>query len=247
VARGAQTARKRLARLEASGPEQPIAEQRLWLQISDADRPGDAVAHLRAVSLRYGPQPVLANVTLTLLRGARVGVVGANGSGKTSLLRLMARMIEPSSGEVWVGPGVRSGYLPQEPAPAGPTRRVIDVPLDAGLVPSEARAVLAALLFRGDRVFQPVSSLSGGERTRLALFELISHRVNLLLLDEPTNHLDLPSRERLEEALEAFEGTLIIASHDRYLVDRLCATLWVIEGGTVRVAAGNFSGPAPSN
>ncbi len=118
---------------------------------------------------------------------------------------------------------------------------MLDVALDAGLNLPDARALLAALLFRGDKVFQRVGDLSGGERTRLALLDLLSAGTNLLLLDEPTNHLDLPSRERLEEALEAYGGTLVIASHDRFLLDRLCTVIWAIEDGTVRAYEGSFT------
>ncbi len=117
----------------------------------------------------------------------------------------------------------------------------MDVVLDAGLTLPEARALLASLLFRGDRVFARVGHVSGGERTRLALVALILHETNLLLLDEPTNHLDLPSRMRLEEALEAYGGTLVIASHDRFLLDRLCTTIWSIEETFVRASEGTYS------
>lgn len=201
---------------------------------------GPALAHLRGVSVRFDSRLLLSNVTLTLGRSERVGLVGANGSGKTTLLRLLAGQDMATSGEVWVGPGVRAGYLPQIPFHGEPTRRVIDVALDAGLDPTEARAVLGALLFRGDRVFQAVGDLSGGERTRLALLEFVATRCNVLLLDEPSNHLDLPSRERLEEVLEAYSGTLVLASHDRFLLDRLCTRVWAIAGGRVIAFEGNY-------
>ena len=238
VARGAKAAQKRLARFEAEAPQKPVETEEVRVRFAAAARPGEALAHLRFVTIRYGERPVLADVNLTLGRGARIGLTGVNGSGKTSLLRLLAKQTVPSTGEVWMGPGVRTGYLSQQPDEPAPGRRVIDVALDAGLPPAEARAVLAALLFRGERLFQPIGTLSGGERTRLAVFELLSRRVNLLLLDEPTNHLDLPSRERLEEALEVYAGTLVIATHDRYLLRRLCTSIWAIGAGTVRELSG---------
>lgn len=241
VARQAQTARKRLARLEASGPSKPRTPDRVHLTVEAGEGTGPALAHLRGVTVSFDARVLFGSVSLTLGRDERVGLVGSNGSGKTTLLRLLAREHAPSTGEVWVGPGVRAGYLPQIPFTDGGERRVLDVALDAGLDPTDARAVLGALLFRGDRVYQPVRNLSGGERTRLALLEFIAGRCSLLLLDEPTNHLDLPSRERLEEVLEAYAGTLVIASHDRYLLDRLCNRIWAIEDGTVVTYGGNYA------
>jgi ATP-binding cassette subfamily F protein 3 len=105
----------------------------------------------------------------------------------------------------------------------------------------EARALLASLLFRGDRVFERIRDLSGGEATRILFLDLLVHETNLLLLDEPTNHLDLPARERLEEALDAYTGTLVVASHDRFLLDRLCTTIWAIVGDTITAFDGNYA------
>lgn len=241
IGKQAQVARHRLERLEAAAPENPQTPDRLHLTVETGEGVGPALAHLRKVTLDFGSRPVLSNVTLTLGRGDRIGLVGANGSGKTTLLRLLAGQRAAASGEVWVGPGVRAGYLAQIPFHREPARRVIDVALDAGLDPTEARAVLGALLFRGDRVFQAIGDLSGGERTRLALLEFAATRCNLLLLDEPSNHLDLSSRERLEDVLEAYPGTIVVASHDRFLLDRLCTRVWAIAGGTVIVFEGNYT------
>lgn len=256
VAKRGQAARKRLDRLAAQAPLRPREPQRVHLHLENAQRGGPALAHLRNVTKAFGDRLLFSNVHATVGRGDRVGLIGPNGSGKTTLMCMLAGMDVPSHGEVWRGSGVRAGLLPQMPAWPADGRRVLDVALDAGLTPAEGRAMLAALLFRGDRIFDRVEALSGGERTRLAILELIARETNLLLLDEPTNHLDLPARERLEEVLEAYSGTMMIASHDRYLLDRLCTVIWSIEDGTVRVYPGNyrdfrtarnFSPPSPSN
>lgn len=241
MAKRARSARGRLARLEAEAPEQPREPDRVRLSVKGAENVGPALAHFRGVGKRFGDRVLFSGVDLTLRRGDRVGLVGPNGSGKTTLLRLLAGEDLPSTGEVWRGPGVQLGTLWQYPDARGDDRRVLDVALNAGLHLPEARALLAALLFRGDQVFQWVGDLSGGERTRLMLLGLLAAGTNLLLLDEPTNHLDLPSRERLEEALQAYGGMLVIASHDRFLLDRLCTVIWSIEEGTLRTYEGNYT------
>jgi len=197
--------------------------------------------HLREVTKRFGDRELFTSVNLTLVHRDRIGLVGANGAGKTTLLRMLLGDEPPSSGEVWKGPSVRVGYLPQNQRWRGDERRVIDVVLDAGLELPEARALLAALLFRGERVFERLGNLSSGERTRLAVLMMMLHDANVLLLDEPTNHLDLASRERLEEALEAYRGTIVIASHDRFLLDRLCTGMWALEGTSISTYQGGYS------
>ena len=241
VAKRAHAAQSRVKRLEVEAPEQRRPPDRLSIRLDTPGRLGPTVAHIHGLSKQYGNRVLFADFNLTLRRGDRVGLVGPNGAGKTTLLRILAGCEQPTAGEIVLGPSVRIGILSQQPTVAPDGRRVLDVALDLGLAQPDARALLAALLFRGDRVFERIRDLSGGERTRISLLDLLAHESNLLLLDEPTNHLDLPARERLEEALEAYTGTLVVASHDRFLVDRLCTTIWTIGSQRVTAFDGNYA------
>ncbi len=241
IARRGQAARKRLARIEQEAPAPPRTPDQVRVRLAAPDGPRGALMHFRGVAKKFGDRELFAGVNLTLVHRDRIGLVGANGTGKTTLLRMLLGDEAPSSGEVWKGPSVRIGYLPQDQRWLGDERRVIDVVLDAGLELPDARALLAALLFRGERVFDQLGNLSGGELTRLAVLSLMLHDANVLLLDEPTNHLDLAARERLEEALEAYGGTIVLASHDRFLLDRLCSGIWAIEGSSVSIYQGGYS------
>lgn len=197
---------------------------------------------LADVAKSYGEKSVLAGVDLELERGMRLGVVGPNGSGKTTLARLMTGREEPTRGAVRRGDDVRIGYFTQELADLTPGNTVLEELLTVRNVPiGEGRSLLARFLFRGDDVFKPVDVLSGGERNRLHLARLLLAAPSLLVLDEPTNHLDIAAREALEDALRSFEGTLVIISHDRYLLDRTATVIAEVDGGRVRVFEGNYS------
>lgn len=181
---------------------------------------------------------VLSDVSFVVERGERVGLVGPNGSGKTTLLRLLAQEIAPDRGEVYVGPSVKAGYLSQQGWEGDPDMTVLDafreeVPADAGT----ARQILARFLFY---VFRKMRDLSGGERMRLRLAQLMHRDVNALILDEPTNHLDIDSREALEEALRDFRGTILAVSHDRYFLNQLFAPVYWLENGTLTRFEGNY-------
>ncbi len=200
---------------------------------------GDVVVSVRDALIGFPPEPGLAAGTpilrvprLEARRGDRVGIVGPNGAGKTTFLRTIAGELFPLDGVVRIGHGVQFAYLAQLRQAAFPGETVLDALLDrVDLPPGEARGYLARFLFRGDDVFKPVSDLSGGERSRLELALLGITPANLLLLDEPTNHLDIPAREALEGFLRESPATLLIASHDRRLLDTICGALWVVEEG----------------
>lgn len=184
---------------------------------------------------------VLSDVSFVVERGERVGLVGPNGSGKTTLLRLLAQEIAPDRGEVYVGPSVKAGYLSQQGWEGDPDMTVLDafreeVPADAGT----ARQILARFLFYGHSVFRKMRDLSGGERMRLRLAQLMHRDVNALILDEPTNHLDIDSREAQEEALRDFRGTILAVSHDRYFLNQLFAPVYWLENGTLTRYEGNY-------
>jgi len=179
---------------------------------------------------------------LELLRGERVGLLGPNGSGKTTLLRTIIGELPPLSGQVQLGHNVRVGYYSQTHTGLNAERSIIDEIRQVSVLSEEgARTFLGRFLFSGDDVFKAIGSLSGGERSRVALAKLTLQGSNLLILDEPTNHLDLQSRQFLEEVLGEFEGTLLFVSHDRYFIDRLATNVWVIEDGILIPYIGNYT------
>src|SRR6266699_1673473 len=179
---------------------------------------------------------------LELLRGDCVGLLGPNGSGKTTLLRTIIGELPPLGGQVFLGHNVRIGYYSQTHAGLNDERSIIDEIRQVSALSEEgARTFLGRFLFSGDDVFKPIGSLSGGERSRVALAKLTLQGSNLLILDEPTNHLDLQSRQFLEEVLGEFEGTLLFVSHDRYFIDSLATKVWVIEDGVLIPYMGNYT------
>jgi ATP-binding cassette subfamily F protein 3 len=174
--------------------------------------------------------------------GERIAIVGPNGSGKTSLLKALLGELRPRSGRVRLGPRVTMRYYDQHLADLDPTKTVLTELQDAFGLPEETlRTFLGRLLFSGDDAFKAIRSLSGGEKSRVALAKLMLDDAGLLLLDEPTNHLDIPAQEMLEEALEDFEGTIVFVSHDRYFIDAIATRLWVVGDGTVTMHLGNYS------
>jgi ATP-binding cassette subfamily F protein 3 len=222
--------RKRLERLERI--ERPREYRPISLSLGKASRSGDLVFGLYDLAVGYERSaPLLQVDELELWRGERVALLGPNGCGKTSLLRTMLGEIDPLGGRVRTGASVNVGYFAQGHTNLDPNKRVLDTVVDAGgLRISEARDLLGRYRFSGDTVFKPVGALSGGEQARVALAVLVLQGANVLVLDEPTNHLDIPTQEVLEEVLDAFEGTLLMVSHDRYLIRRLASTVWVIQG-----------------
>jgi ATP-binding cassette subfamily F protein 3 len=222
--------------------ERPVFERRrMALELRPGSRGGKRVLRLREVTAAFDGHPVLHDVSIDVHRGERVGVVGANGAGKSVLGRILADELEPTAGERWAGPSVRIGYLAQgfegqDPAltPIGALRKAHPMYED------DAVARLATFLFRYDQMRTPLGSLSGGERTRLELCLLMLSGSNCLVLDEPTNHLDIESMEVLEGSVESFDGTAILISHDRYLLDRLCDRILEVRDGSVRSFEGGY-------
>ena len=226
---------KRLARLTAS-PAPPQTEMPVMRPPArEVPLSGHVVVRLQDVGKRYGETDILSHVDLEVYRAERIGLLGANGVGKTTLLRVIAGIEPPSRGRVTVGHGVRARYFAQEPtADLDDEHTVLETVLaDRPMTPEQVRTYLGRFLFSGEDVFKRVSMLSGGERQRLSLATLVLDRPNVLLLDEPTNHLDIPSREALEAALLEFSGTLIVATHDRYLLERVATRILTVAGGRV--------------
>ena len=195
-------------------------------------RSGDDVLTVRDLAKAYGGKKLFEHVDLDIKRGESVAVIGENGTGKTTLLKILNGLVPADHGTFRLGTNVTIGYYDQEQQLLSDDKNVFDEIQDAypKMTNTEVRNALALFLFTGDDVFKPVSALSGGERGRLSLAKLILSPCNFLILDEPTNHLDIVSKEVLENALETYEGTLLFVSHDRYFVSRLAGRIIELEG-----------------
>lgn len=218
----AESREKAIARMEKI--ERPADEpKKVKFSISSSGESGNDVLELRSVGITFPGRVLFENLSFLLKKGERLFISGANGCGKSTLIRTLMGERSPSSGTIEFGYNVKIGYYAQENQNLDPQNTVLDELWNAypGLTQTEIRNTLAIFMFRGDDIEKKVSVLSGGERARLTLAKLILSKMNLLILDEPTNHLDIASREALENALEAFEGTLIAVSHDRYFTRRL--------------------------
>jgi ATP-binding cassette subfamily F protein 3 len=179
---------------------------------------------------------------LAIERGERIGMIGPNGSGKTTLLRTLTAELPVLKGRLELGTNVKIGYYAQAheqlPSQGTPLATILHA---EPMSEESARTYLGRFLFSGDDVYKQVESLSGGERSRLALALLLLQHANFLVLDEPTNHLDVSARENLEEMLAAFDGTILFVSHDRYFIDRIATRIWAIEEGTLKSYLGNYT------
>lgn len=217
--------------------EKPRPTWGLKLDFGDLPPTGQDVVFLEGLAIGYDPAaPLLRGLNLTLRAGERVAVLGPNGHGKSTLLKTIVGEIPPLGGRVRIGASVRIGYLAQEQEILDPRSNALAIiQAEAPLNHTDARSFLHYFLFAGDDVFTPVASLSYGERARLMLAVLVARGANLLVLDEPINHLDAPSREKFEEALAVFQGSVLAVVHDRYFVDKFAATVWHIENGALAV------------
>ncbi len=238
----AQSRRKLLEKVERL--EKPSPKVRGPVLRFDSRRKGaQEVLRLEKVSKTFPGMRLFSGVSFTLLRGDRVGLVGPNGSGKTTLMKIIVGEEKADQGSVRVGNGVKIGYYSQEHENLNRGRSVLDEVwgVEPYLTQGEIRSYLAKFLFRGQEVFKPITELSGGEQSRVCLAKLILGKPDLLLLDEPTNHLDIPSLEALEEALSGFKGTVFVASHDRYFLDRLVNRIFYLSGEKLSKWEGNYT------
>ncbi len=235
---------KRLERLERVA--RPIETQQIHVDLQTTLRSGDLVLGLYDLAVGYEPQQPLVSVDeAEIRRGQRVALVGPNGSGKTTLLRTILRRLRPLAGRCRIGAAVRIGYFAQVQDHLTPGNSVLDTLLDAGMDSiAETRHFLARYGFQGDDVFKDVGVLSGGERARVAIAILSLAKANFLLLDEPTNHLDVPSQEVLQQVLRNFSGTILMVSHDRYLIREIATVVWAIYDGTLKVFDDGYAGYA---
>ena len=202
----------------------------LHLRLAQAARSGDMVIRTENLKIGFPDKFLFSSPNIDLRRGDCAALIGPNGAGKSTFLKTILGQIPPLAGSVTLGESLHIGYFAQAHESLNPLKSVIEEITDAtGWLPQKAREYLGKYLFSGDDAFKKVSMLSGGERGRLALAKLALQNTNLLLLDEPTNHLDIPSQEILEAVLDDYEGTILLVTHDRYLVDAIATQIWEVD------------------
>ena len=231
---------KRIEKL--SHTEKPTEQKKLSVKFRQREFEGDEVLVMEGLSKSFGEKKLFSGLDLTVTGGERVALIGDNGTGKSTLVKLIMGDETPDAGYVYRGPAVRTAYLPQMVSFSVPERSAYDTMLyDCRCQPQEARDRLAAFGFRGEDVFTPVGTLSGGEKSRLRLCMLMGADINFLILDEPTNHLDIASREWMEDALSDYEQTLLFVSHDRYFIEKFATRIWALADGRITDFRGGYS------
>lgn len=236
-ARGRQSQLNRLVRLE-----KPVHQASLRFHFDPPQECADKVLDVLRVEGSYGSHILFKDLTIHIKKGETVGLIGPNGAGKTTILKMITGEKKPDTGFIQLGNNVKMGYYSQEQERLHPKLTVLDEVRDTfNFGEKEARNILGMFLFRGDDVFKTVGMLSGGEKARLSLLCLFLEKPNFLILDEPTNHLDIPTREIMEDAIEAFGGTCLVVSHDRYFLDKVADRILELDHGKLTEYLGNYS------
>ncbi|MBE9474459.1 MAG: ABC-F family ATP-binding cassette domain-containing protein, partial [Chloroflexi bacterium] len=240
VARKAKSREKKLDRFLNSDErvDKPIQSWQMKLEFQVREHQSQDVLRLENLSVGYpNHNPLIKGLNMYVRSGARIVLTGPNASGKTTLLRTIVGHLEPIAGKIYLGSGIRIGYMAQEQESLPDDLNALETiqshtPIDE----TEARSFLHYFLFSGDDVLLPLKNLSSGERSRLELAILVVKGCDFLLLDEPINHLDIPSRSRFEQALSQFNGTVLAVVHDRYFIQRFAGELWILDdSGTLKV------------
>ena len=235
--RGRQSQLNRLERLE-----KPVHQATLRFHFDPPQECAEKVLDILRAEASYPGHVIFKNLNFHIKKGEVVGLIGPNGAGKTTLLKLITGEKKPVDGIIQLGNNVKIGYYSQEQESLHPELSVLDEVRDTfNFGEKEARNILGMFLFRGDDVFKQVAMLSGGEKARLSLLCLFLEKPNFLILDEPTNHLDIPTREIMESAIEAFGGTCLVVSHDRYFLDKVTTRIVEMEHGKLTEYLGNYS------
>ncbi len=239
--RRAESREKMLDKIELlEKPSAPAAD--MHIHLTPRITSGNDVLTVTELSKSYPGQPLFRNQSFEIHRGERVAIIGNNGTGKTTILKIINGLVKPDGGNVALGAKVHIGYYDQEHQVLHMEKTIFEEISDAypSMTQTEIRNVLAAFLFTGDEVFQPISTLSGGERGRVSLAKLMLSEANFLILDEPTNHLDIVSKEILEDALREYTGTVLYVSHDRYFINRTATRILELTGETLVNYIGNY-------
>ncbi len=238
----AQSRRKKLEKMEIMS--KPLGDEKSASFQFDIERQsGNDVLKATDISVSYDQQhPIISNISFSISRGDSIALVGPNGIGKSTLLKSIVQKLDALTGSFSLGSHVQIGYYDQQQADLTSNKRVLDELWDEypQKTEKEIRTVLGNFLFSGDDVLKPVSTLSGGEKARLALSKLMLQRANFLILDEPTNHLDLDSKEILENALIDFPGTILFVSHDRYFINRIATKVFELSSHTITEYLGDY-------
>lgn len=236
-ARGRQKQLDRLERLE--GVE---SDQSIHLDFKDIGETGELVLDVKDLSMGFVDKKLFEDINFTLRKGEKVALIGGNGTGKSTILKIIVQKLSPLKGNIRLGSRVKLGYFDQEHRDLDERKQVIDEICDSfNMGEKEARMKLATILFQGDDVFKLIHELSGGEKGRLTLLKLILESPNLLIMDEPTNHIDLPSKEVIENILRDFPGTILVVSHDRYFLDKVTNRTLELEDGKLDNYLGSYS------
>lgn len=232
---------KRLEKIQKI-PKPKEESSKLEKNFKEAERSGKEVILLKDISKNFEKRSLFEDANISLFWKNRTAIIGANGTGKSTLLKLIAGLEEPTKGEIKLGSNIQMGYLPQVIDYPVPTRTILqEFSYASEQVEQENRRILAKYSFYQEDVMKQVRFLSGGEKIRLELAKLMQKKVNLLLLDEPTNHLDIETREEIEELLEEFKGTLLVISHDRYFLEKMFDVFLVMKEQQIRKEIGTYS------
>ena len=230
---------KRIARLQTA--PKPQKERKLSARFKEQEFRGDEVMVIERLGKSFGEKHLFSDLELLMEPGERIAIMGDNGCGKSTLVKIILGEEVPDAGYVRLGPAVKSAYLPQHVTFSHPERSALDTLLyDCKTSPQEARDRLAAFNFAGENALKTVGTLSGGEQSRLRLCMLMKGDINLLILDEPTNHLDIASREWIEQAIADYEGALLFVSHDRWFVDAFATRIWELKDGKLTDFRGGY-------
>ncbi|WP_421383891.1 ribosomal protection-like ABC-F family protein [Bacillus salacetis] len=237
-ARNMERALERMEKLK-----RPVLERRkMGLEFENSDRSGKMVFAMKDAGKSFSGKTLFKEASLDVYFKDRTAIVGKNGTGKSTIIKMLLGELEQDEGEVRLGSNVKTGYLSQHFTAADPNIRLIDAFRDeVSVTEGEARHILAGFLFYGGAVFRKVGQLSGGEKMRLRLAQLMHQDINFLVLDEPTNHLDIDSREVLEDALESFNGTILAVSHDRYFLNKLFEKTYWVQNEKLYFFPGSYS------